>query len=226
MDKKILTWIISLTLIALVLAIVLPGGRESDPNPKLPWDIRLDVTGNSEVFGLSLGKSILNDARALFRDEGKVSLFITHEGKPDLEAYFERVYLSGLRADFVLVLEADEGTLQELYERGSRISRTTDITRKVELAGQDKAFVGELPIRLINYIPMADLDEELITQRFGEPGERIPEAETGIVHWIYPDEGLSIGVNPDGKELLQYVQPDQISPLIGRLRSQPNSAED
>lgn len=223
MDKKIFTWIFSLTLIALALAILLPGGRQSDPNPKLPWDIRVDAEGGSEVFGLTLGHSTLNDARQLFSNDGEVSLFITNAGQPALEAYFERISLSGLRADFVLVLETDAATLQSLYERGSSISRTTDITRKVELAGEDDLLVGPMPIKLINYIPAANLDEELIANRFGEPAERIDEEETGIVHWIYPEKGLSIGVNADGKEIIQYVRPKDMQSLLDALRPEETS---
>ena len=218
MDKKIISWAVSLTLIALALAILLPGGRKADPNPKLPWDILVDSAGGSEVFGLTLGRSTLNDARLLFKSDGEVSLFMTDAGEPALEAYFERIALSGLRADVVLVLETDSATLQRLYEHGSRISRTTDLTRKVELAGEDNLWVGSLPVRLINYIPVANLDEALIVSRFGEPTERIDEPETGIVHWIYPDKGLSIGVNPKGKEFLQYVRPREMSSLLDALR--------
>lgn len=219
MDRKILSWVASFSLIALALAILLPGGREADPKPKLPWDIKVDLQGGSEIFGLALGKSTLEDARKVFNRDGKISLFITHEGQPALEAYFERVFLSGLRADFILVLDADTVTLQGLYDRGSRISRTTEITQKVELTVEDEAFASHLPIKLINYIPAADLDDALITKRFGAPAERITESETGIVHWIYPETGLSIAVNPQGKELLQYIQPREADILIDSLRS-------
>ncbi len=218
MERKIFLWVFSLTLIALALAILLPGGRTMDKDPKLPWDIRLDQQGGSEVFGLSLEQSTLNDAKQIFQNEGKVSLFITREGKPALEAYFERIFLSGLRADFVLVLEAEDHQLQELYDRGSRISRTTEITRKVELTADDELLVGNFPIKLINYIPAADLDNELILERFGEPGERIEERESGVTHWIYPETGLSIGVNPEGKEILQYILPNKIDSLIDVIK--------
>ena len=218
MERKIFLWVFSLTLIALGLAILLPGGRTMDKDPKLPWDIRLDQQGGSEVFGLSLEQSTLNDAKQIFQNEGKVSLFITREGKPSLEAYFERIFLSGLRADFVLVLEAEDHQLQELYDRGSRISRTTEITRKVELTADDELLVGNFPIKLINYIPAADLDNELILERFGEPGERIEERESGVTHWIYPETGLSIGVSPEGKEILQYILPNKIDSLIDVIK--------
>ena len=56
-------------------------------------------------------------------------------------------------------------------------------------------------------------------KRYGEPAERITESETGVVHWIYPESGLAIGLNPDGKELFQYVQPGQIDDLSESIRT-------
>jgi hypothetical protein len=170
------------------------------------------------VFGLELGQSTLQQARQILSSDGEISLFVTGDGQPVLEAYFERVFLSGLRADFVLVLAADPSTLQGFYDRGSRISRTTDITRKIELATDDQAAVAQLPIGSINYIPAADLAEDLILKRFGEPAEKVQESASGVTHWLYPQKGLSIGVNPTGKELFQYVQPRQIARLSERLR--------
>ncbi len=159
----------------------------------------------------------MNEARNILSSDGEISLFITRDDQPTLEAYFERVFLSGLRADFVLVLDAAPDLLRGFYDRGSRISRTTEITRKVNLAATDQAAAGQLPIGMINYIPAADLDEELLLSRFGEPAERILEPATGVTHWIYPERGLSIGVNPEGKELLQYVPPKQIDLLINSI---------
>ena len=149
MENRIFLWVLSLSLLGLTLAILLPG-RHTDPHPKLPWDIKMDGHGGSEVFGLTLDKSTLKEAREIFGSDGKISLFITRDGQPALEAYFERVFLSGLRADIVLVLDADVETLQGYYDRGVRISRTTDITRKVELASSDLTTVVGLPIGSIN----------------------------------------------------------------------------
>lgn len=205
MDLKIFSWIASLALVAVLLAIFLPGGPAPDSKPALPWKIEVDQQGNPSVFDLKLGESTLLDARRQFKDWGHTSLFITQNNKPSVEAYFEQIVLSGLRGDIILVLEADEATLTGLYDRGERISRTTEITRKVELTGKDDDLVNSLPIRSITYIPTANLDESLLIERFGVPEKRIAEADTGIVHWIYPRLGLSIGVNRVGKELLQYM---------------------
>ena len=218
MEKKIIFWVVSLSLVAVALAILLPGGRQADPHPKLPWDIRLTPEQKVEVFGLTLGSSTLSDAREVFRMHGRVNLFVGPDGKPVLEAYFERVFLSGLRADFVLVLEVSKQLSTELYNRGSRISLTSETTRMVELSSDDQALIGNQPIRLINYIPYANLDEELVSNRFGTPGQKVTESETGVTHWIYPDRGISLGLNPDGKELIQYMPLSEIPAFIERIR--------
>jgi hypothetical protein len=218
MEKKIIFWVISLSLVAVALAILLPGGRQPDPNPKLPWDVHLSPEQKVEVFSLTLGRNTLSDARQAFQNQGEINLFTSKSGKPALEAYFERVFLSGLRADFILVLDASDELLTELYDRGSRISLSSKATHKVELSSEDQTLVSGLTIRLINYVPYANLDEELINSRFGQPSEKIMETETGITHWVYADKGISISVNPDGKELIQYMPLSEISEFTARIK--------
>ena len=217
MEKKIIFWVVSLSLVAVALAILLPGGRQADTNPKLPWRVHVTTQGKVEVFDLVLGESTLANARDAFQAEGEVNLFIDDNGNPALEAYFERVFLSGLRADFILVLDANAELLKRLYEHGTRISRSTSSTHKVALSHDDLQLVRDLPVKLINYVPYANLDEDLVTSRFGQPAQKITETETGVTQWIYPDKGISIGINPDGKELIQYMPLNAIAPFIGRI---------
>ncbi|MCU7924773.1 MAG: hypothetical protein KZQ88_18975 [Candidatus Thiodiazotropha sp. (ex Dulcina madagascariensis)] len=218
MEKKIIFWVISLSLVAVALAILLPGGRKVDTHPRLPWDISVNAYREIEVFDLTLNKSLLADARQVFQQQGKLNMFTTSSGHPALEVYFERVFLSGLRADIILVLNAEDDLLSALYDRGSRISRSTDTTRKVELNSEDQLLAANLPIESINYIPAANLDESLIISRFGEAPEKITETETSMTHWIYPEKGLSIGISPEGRELLQYMPLEKIEPFIDRIR--------
>jgi hypothetical protein len=214
MEKKIIFWVVSLSLVAVALAILLPGGRTVDTNPKLPWDITISADNEVSVFDLTLNRSRLIDAQETFQAHGEINMFLADTGDPALEAYFERVFLNGLRADFILVLKADTALLQGLFNRGSRISKTSDTIHKVELTSEDQLLASNLPIELINYIPAANLDETLILNRFGEPSEKINESESGITHWIYPDKGLSIGVNPEGKELIQYMPLERIQSFV------------
>ncbi|MES9939900.1 MAG: hypothetical protein ABW104_05535 [Candidatus Thiodiazotropha sp. 6PLUC2] len=219
MEKKIIFWVVSLSVVAVALAVLLPGGRQVDANPKLPWDIHVSPQNEIQVFDLTLNKSLLPEARDIFQSQGKLNLFIDESGEPALEAYFERIFLSGLRADFILGLKADKDLLNKLVDRGSRISRTSGTTHKIVLDGDDLVLAEALPIELINYIPAANLDESLISSRFGEPADKITETETGVTHWIYPERGITIGVNPEGKELIQYMPLDRIDNLVEQIKN-------
>ena len=213
MDKKILLGLLVITLIALAAAILLPGGKVPDTDPKLPWDIRIDASGDARVFGLVLGKSTLAEAREIFQVQDELSLFVSPENALDFESYFQRVYLSGIRADLVVKLMVDDATADAMFARGARISHLSGGIKKVTLAKPDLAALEGAAIGLITYLPAADLEPSLIASRFGEPARRVSEPN-GIEHWLYPERGLDIAVHPEGKEVIQYVPPSMFDALI------------
>ena len=216
MDRKLIFGIIALTLITLALAIVLPGGRSIEQKPKLPWIVTLDEAGFPTVFGLTIGKSTLQAVRHNFQEQGVTSLFISPAGKLAVETYFQALYLSGLKADIVVTLDLQQAQLDAIYNRGLRISQLESGAKKVKLSEQDLDSLAQGVIGHITYIPAADLAEELIRSRFGEPQNRIAE-QSGLVHWLYPEIGLDIALNPDGKEVFQYVLPARFAALIAPL---------
>ncbi|MES9843597.1 MAG: hypothetical protein ABW162_06920 [Candidatus Sedimenticola sp. PURPLELP] len=209
MDRKIILGILSLSLIALAIAILVPGGRAPDPNPRLPWQIEIDDRGLSTVFGLTLGETTLAEAQAGFEETADINLFATPDDEYAVEAYFERLYLNGIRASIILTLDLDEATLTGIYERGARLKQLETGNRKISLSGEDFNSLSGVTISHITYIPAANLDAELIKGRFGEPVKRIVEQESGAEHWLYPAKGLDIALNSDGKEVFQYVIPAQ-----------------
>ena len=220
MERKIFLSVFIGALIAVALAILLPGGRTLDEHPRLPWLIQVDEKGHSTVFGLTLGRSSLAEAQEAFQEQGKTNLFISPNQGFYFETYFKGLYLDGIRADMVFSLEVDEAIAPELYDRGLRISQLGDGTRKVELAQPDLDLLGRAQVVHITYIPGTNLEPDLIAARFGEPARRIVEV-SGITHWLYPDRGLDIAVNPDGKEIFQYVIPSRFSELLEPLEAQP-----
>lgn len=213
MDKKIVIGLLILTLVALAAAILLPGGRTPEQTPKLPWDIQIDPAGNSIVFGLTLGSSTLREARQVFEVQDELSLFISPDNQMDFESYFQRVYLSGIRADIVIKLDVDKKTAESMFERGVRISQLGGGIKKVTLSKPDLEQLETAAIVLITYLPGADLEAALIAKRFGEPA-RHTEEPNGIDHWLYPDRGVDIAVNPGGKEVIQYVPPAMFEALV------------
>jgi hypothetical protein len=65
-----------------------------------------------------------------------------------------------------------------------------------------------------------------VTSRFGRPSERIRSSES-VEHYLYPDRGLDVVLDSKGKELLQYVAPQQFELLREPLlRSQTDKRTD
>lgn len=219
MEKRIFLGILAATLIALTVAILLPGGRSVDQEPKLPWLIEINSEGNLSVFGVTLGHSSLAQAREQFQSQGKTSLFRTTDGRYLIEVFFQSLFLSGIKGDIVLEIGLPQAQAAEIFARGERISTLSSGVRKVELASQDKQQLAQERITSITFIPSADLDQALLVSRFGEPESRISEKGSSMVHWLYPGKGLDIAVNPEGKEVLQYINPADFDRLREPLQA-------
>ena len=216
MERKLVLLVTTASLLAVALALLLPGGRVPDEFPKLPWQISLDENGDSSVLGVTLGKTTLGEVQEAYGAEAKINLFASSEQEYAVEAYFERLFLSGIKADLIFALDLSQPEAEHMYQRGLRVSKLGSGARKVDLAPQDRQTLLGKPVSHITYLPAADLEPELLSNLFGEPSRRIT-AKTGITHWLYPEKGLDIALNPDGKEIFQYISPGRFSQLLAPL---------
>jgi len=216
MDKKILPWLLTSIALILAVAIMFPAGKDAPTPPILPWDITVDKSGNTKVFGLTFDQSTLSDAQKVFKKEGKLSMFASLQETYTVEAYFERLYISGIRADLILTLNIDQPSAAQMFERGLRLSQLGSGEKKITLNQSDYSLATEATISHITYLPAANLDAELVQNHFGEPNERHTET-SGITHWLYPEKGLDIALNPEGKEVLQYTSPANFDQILKPL---------
>ncbi|MFT5722561.1 MAG: hypothetical protein ACI9W6_002891 [Motiliproteus sp.] len=216
--------ILAIVIVILAVAILAPGGRQADKNPKLPWQITILEDGSARVFELTLGKSPLSQAAQLLSKSPVLSLFRSPSGEFSIEAYFQRVALSGLRADFILTLEIDQTIAAEIFARGLRISQLGSGSKKVNLAETDVNLAMSSAIRHIAYLPATDLDAALIERYFGKP-QRIIDVPEGGAHWLYPEKGLDIILNEDADEVFQYVQPKHFNQLLEPLLNSASAPE-
>ncbi|MES9879665.1 MAG: hypothetical protein ABW185_02145 [Sedimenticola sp.] len=218
MDRNMLLGILAVTLIALAAAILLPGGRTVESEPKLPWIIDVKSPEKLSVLGITLGESTLGEVEIQLSEGAKVTLFRSIDNKYAVEAYFQRIDLSSIRADLVVTLDVDTATSDEMFNRGIRISNSSSGAKKVTLSSKDLERIKQAKISHITYIPATDLEEDLILGRFGEPTERLKELHSKTVHWLYPEKGLDIAVNPNGKEVFQYIRPAHFDLVTAPLR--------
>jgi len=127
----------------------------------------------------------------------------------------------------IVTVDAKNELISEMRERALKAKHMESTTRKITLNPDDLAAVEKMAVKAISVIPSAHLDEATVIQRFGEPGERLVVSEKRV-HLLYPDKGLDVVVDGNGKELLQYVAPRNFAELrepLNKLEGQKPLAQ-
>lgn len=213
--------LIAFVIFALLLPFVVPiGGKPEGVNSErnLPWQIEVDGQGGSTVFGVKPGVSALADVRRALGGEIEVAIIAEPNEVGTLEAYYAQVPLGFVLAKMVITIDASREVIEAMRERALKAKHMESTTRKITLHPDDLILADGLPIKAISVIPTVNLDEATVVQRFGQPGERLVVSEKRV-HLLYPDRGLDVVVDADGKELLQYVAPRNFSLLREPLKA-------
>lgn len=203
-----------LSIILLLGTFFVPANREDQD--ALPWRIEHPTPDTIRVFGLTIGVSTPAEAESRFKEIAEPSLFRSPAGIMDAEFFFEQVNLGGLRAKVVLTVTVSDTDLREMYDRGLRISATTN-GKKVTLTPDDVARLRNLPFSSLTYMPGIRIDDALVLKRFGMPELRVKETRSGAIHWLYPKNGLDITLGGAEKPVLQYVSPKEFNRLVEPL---------
>lgn len=198
--------IVALILLASVLFAPTPGPDAIQARTDLPWQIRVNADGSSHVFDLDLGRATLADAMDKFGGLEGLAVFEPKQGPLALEGYFGTVQMGPLQAKVIVGLEAGEDELQVLRARAS--------AREGSPSGDWKYKLNDAPsehlqrrVAVISYVPgTRSLDAGFFRQRFGEPAATLRESEHAV-SWFYPDRGVSILIDDNAREVLEYVAP-------------------
>jgi hypothetical protein len=208
--------VIALLIVVVIAAFVLLRPDSDQPASPgvhgLPWQIEILANGNSRVFGLELTHSTLEDARARFGDGMKIGIVAAQGEAGALEAFYDTVTADVLLGKMILVATLDPESLTQLRERSSRRVFMNDATYRYHLDREDLPVALRAPIATMTFIPAANLDAETVLKRFGVPKERL-RINAQIEHFLYPDQGLDLILDDQGKEVLQYVVPREFARL-------------
>ena len=138
-----LSWVMKkvfLILGLIVLALLLPffftdvGRHEgADHNAGLPWQIEVDGTGSSQVFGVVLGRDRLGDMLSVLGAEPELAIIAAPGEAGSLEAYFSELRLGFVLAKVVLTLDATPEMLAAMAERAPKAEYMESSTRKIRL---------------------------------------------------------------------------------------------
>lgn len=212
--KAIVLFVSIIVLLLALPLLFLPDDAKLAPQPKegMPWQIEKLPDGRTRVFGLVPGQSTLQNARERFGKDIKIALVVAPGESGSLEAYYESVTAGLITGKMVLTLDTTPEDREAMLGRAHRAEYMESATRRIDLAEGDLVAVEQLPIVAIVFIPSANLDEQIVLQRFGKPAERI-RSDENREHFLYPDKGLDLQLDTQGKEVLQYVAPADFSRL-------------
>ncbi len=216
MSRTGLLAVLLFTGLLIAFAALLPD-QQNRHIEETPWNITLSPQGNSQVLGITLEESSVEEALTHWEEAPEITIFVKEGVSTKVEAFFEQVNLGGIRATIVAEIEVADEQLNTLIDQGARISTQGDGSRKIEVDGPGMRVVEQSPIISLTYMPKANLPPETIEKRFGKP-EYVFELPEGITHWIYPQQGLDIVISAETKEVLQYVSPKRIERLLTPLQ--------
>ncbi len=182
------------------------GNHPAESAAGAPWQIENLADGTTRVFGLIPGRSTLDDARHQFGPDVQVALILAPGETGSVEGYYDKVSAGIVTGKMILTLETTLTQREQMLKRAPKAAYMESATRRVELAEADLLEAGRAVIAAIGFIPSANLDSQVVLQRFGTPAERLRSSEQ-TEHFLYPDKGLDLRLDAKGKELLQYVAP-------------------
>lgn len=189
-----------------------------------PWQVAVDNQGGSEVFGLKFGQSNVQEALKLFSDSEQFLLTMqfaliknkNQSGKIKLEAYFEKINLSGIAGKLVLVFTAN-GDFNEILSWRNQPKKNLNLKESfVNIQQVNLAELAFLRLSNITLVPNQSLSEEKLLSTFGQADEKIKMSDE-ISHFLYPNIGVDVVVNRKAKDVIQYVAPKDFNQIRAPL---------
>lgn len=197
----------------------------------LPWEITNLPDGASRILGAQglvlspdpTQASTLADVQRLWPIETQIAIVEAPGEAGALEAFVDPAQLGFVTGKLVVSTRLSTEALQTMKARATKVEFMESTTRRYTLSPDDLAQALKTPISAVSLVPQAQLDTATLTQRFGEPSQRVTLEQGGatVEHLLYPAQGLDIAVSERGKEVMQYVAPAQFDRLRQPLQAQP-----
>ena len=180
----------------------------------MPWEVDRLENGSLRVFGLTLGKTSIQDANQIFASFAKTRLQVStdsnHYQSYQLVAIYDDLIIGGLIAQIKLNYLIDSSKLQDIY-RSVKASQAENIATEaleegIELYSISKEVeIKQLnkPVSSISYIPSIDYDLDSIRQYFG-PASEEKQVDEDLQLWNYPEMGLKIYISKSKPDQFVY----------------------
>jgi hypothetical protein len=187
--------------------------NDSVPVTGYPWQIERLPNGTTRVFGIVPGQTTLGVAMAQLGDDNELAIIAAPGETGSLEVYYSHYTAGLIEGKLILVADIEPDTLASMQMRARRKSGT----HRLLMDEGDLPTARRAAVRAITFMPTFDLDEEITRARFGLPAEVLPVSAQGQ-HLLYPESGLDIVLNADGKDVLQYLSPEDFDTHRAQLQ--------
>ncbi len=206
-------------LLAIILAAYpfLDSSKNLETLTGLPWQIKVQNDGSTQVFGLHIGVSHLSHVIEKLGSDMELAVIASADEVGSLEMYYGHYRAGLLSGKLVIQTKISEKKIKRWRNNALKYEYTaTGLAKKYTLSANDLLQVLDETVTGLTFIPTVKLDEKIILARFGEPKQRIQL--TGVMHYLYPKKGLDIALHDKSKSVLQYVNPANFSQLITPLQ--------
>ncbi len=204
---KLALIIVSLVSLLTFALFYLTSQKPNEQQLELPWQVMVHDPMHSEVFGIVLNKTNLEQGRAHFGQLDGIALYRKKDGIFTLEAYFGKVTIGPFGARMIATLDASQQELEQMVQDTVKRMSTKEGGLKWTLTQQKQAEQGLRKIKSLTFMPSyRGMDQDFIRERFGEPGRREVVEEAAEL-WFYPEQGVRIMVDNDGNDLFEYLAP-------------------
>ncbi len=215
---RLFSLLIFLTIVVVAMMSLKPDGTRSTENVEgLPWQIEALPESRSKVFGVTLGQSTLGDAQAQLGNDMTLAIIVASgQDTGGLEMFYSHYKAGVFSGKLVLAADLAAETVAQMLERSIKFDYMDSGAKKFTLHPDDLPVALEAPLATMTFIPTVKIDEPSAIKRFGPPAEIIRPSEQ-VAHLLYPDKGLDLIINADGREVLQYVAPRDFARLRNPL---------
>ena len=177
----------------------------------------MQAEGTSRVFGITLGESTLADVREQLGDDMQVAIIVAAPDDRGLEMFYSRFTAGVFSGQLIVSADITPTSLEQLLDRAVKAEYLESGARKFHLASNDLPVALQAAVKSITFIPGINLDEQTALRHFGTAAEII-RRDDRVTHLLYPDKGLDLTIDKDGKDILQYVPPGEFADLRDPLR--------
>lgn len=204
------TFLILLMIGVAMLIAVIGQDRPINDLDYLPWEVNRLDNGSIRVFGLTLGKSTIQEANQIYASFAKTRLQDitsandTHSHQ--LIAIYDELSIGGIITKIHLGYQLDSEKLAEIFNKlpkNSTVSIDDTEAMLYPLDIKTERSLLNTPVSSITYIPSIDFGEDIIRQRFGQAAEELIISDVKQL-WFYPELGLQVYIHADKPDRFVY----------------------